>query len=148
LKRKGLETFVKAAKYLPNVNFVLIGKHLDDSVRYLKSIAASNVSFPGFVSDVELLHFYQRAKVYCQLSIYEGLPNALCEAMLCGCVPVGTKYCGIPTAIGDTGFYVAYDDVDSTVEGINKALNSDFEKSEAARLRIKKCSLGIRGKKN
>jgi len=26
----------------------------------------------------------------------------LYEAMLCECVPVGTRYCGIPTAIGDT----------------------------------------------
>ena len=138
LKRKGFETFVKAAKYLPNVNFVLIGKHTDDSVEYLKSIASSNVIFPGFISDTELTNFYQRAKVYCQLSRYEGLPNALCEAMLCGCVPVGTKYCGIPTAIGDTGFYVTYDDVNATVEEVNKALNSGLERSEAARLRIKK----------
>jgi glycosyltransferase involved in cell wall biosynthesis len=137
LKRKGFETFVKSAKYVPNVNFVLIGKHADDSVEYLKSIASPNVSFPGFVSDTELTDFYQKAKVYCQLSRYEGLPNALCEAMLCGCVPVGTRYCGIPTAIGDTGFYVAYGDVASTVEGINKALNSDFKRSKAASLRIK-----------
>jgi len=42
---------------------------------------------------------------------YERLPNALhCEAMLCECVPVGTRYCGIPTAIGDTGLYVPYGD--------------------------------------
>lgn len=138
LKRKGFETFVKAAKYYPNVNFVLIGKHVDDSAEYLKSIASSNITFPGFVSDTELTNFFQKAKVYCQLSRYEGLPNALCEAMLCGCVPVGTKFCGIPTAIGDTGFYVEYADVADTVKGINKALNADFEKSEAARLRIKK----------
>jgi glycosyltransferase involved in cell wall biosynthesis len=138
LKRKGFETFVKAAKRLPSVTFVLIGKHSDDSVRYLKSIASSNVTFPGFVSDTELLRFYQRAKVYCQLSRYEGLPNALCEAMLCGCVPVGTKYCGIPTAIGDTGFYVPYDNVAATVEEIKKALNSNQERKEAARRRIEK----------
>lgn len=138
LKRKGFETFVMAAKYLPSVNFVLVGKHSDDSVQYLKSIASPNVTFPGFVSDPELRRFYQRAKVYCQLSMYEGLPNALCEAMLCGCVPVGTKCCGIPTAIGDTGFYSPYGDVAATVEVIKKALNSDFKRSETARLRIKK----------
>jgi len=137
LKRKGFETFVKAAKYLSNVKFVLIGKLVDNSVRYLKSIASSNVDFPGFVSESELIRFYQRAKVYCQLSRYEGLPNALCEAMLCECIPVGTRYCGIPTAIGDTGFYVPYGDVKATVEAIKKALDSDSKRGDKARKRIK-----------
>ena len=100
IKRKGLETFVEAAKYLPNLKFVVVGPHYDNSIRKLKSIASGNVKFTGFVPDEELIKYYQKAKVYCQLSRYEGLPNALCEAMLCECVPVGTRYCGIPTAIG------------------------------------------------
>jgi len=136
VKRKGFETFVRAAKYLPNMKFVLIGPHLDSSIEYLKSIASSNVEFTGFVSDNELLKWYQRAKVYCQLSRYEGLPNALCEAMLCECVPVGTMYCGIPTAIGDTGFYVPYGDPRATAEAIKEALKSD--KGKEARERIKR----------
>jgi len=135
IKRKGLDTFVKAAKYLPDVEFVLIGKYADDSIEYLKSIASPNVKFTGFVPDEDLIKYYQRAKVYCQLSRYEGLPNALCEAMLCGCVPVGTNYCGIPTAIGDTGFYVPYGNVEATVEAIKEALESN--KGEKARERIK-----------
>ena len=138
LKRKGFETFVKAAKFFPNVKFVLIGKHSDASIDYLKSIASLNVDFPGFVSDRELIRYYQKAKVYCQLSTYEGLPNALCEAMLCECVPLGTRSYGIPTAIGNTGFYVPYGDVETTVEGIRKALSSSLKRGKAARERIKK----------
>jgi glycosyltransferase involved in cell wall biosynthesis len=135
IKRKGLETFVKSAKYLPNAKFVIVGPHLDNSIDKLKSIAEHNIEFPGFISDEELSRYYQRAKVYCQLSRYEGLPNALCEAMLCECVPVGTKNCGIPTAIGDTGFYVPYDDPEATAEAIKKALKSD--KGKEARERVK-----------
>ena len=137
VKRKGFETFVKAARYLPDVKFVLVGKHADKSIDYLKKIASNNVEFPGFVSDDELLKYYQRAKVYCQLSRYEGLPNALCEAMLCGCIPVGTRYCGIPTAIGDTGFYVPYGDEKATAEAIKKALAAPEEMRKKARERIK-----------
>ncbi len=138
LKRKGFETFIKAAKHFSGVKFILIGSHQDDSICYLKSITPSNVDFPGFVSEKELLRFYQRAKVYCQLSRYEGLPNSLCEAMLCECIPVGTRFCGIPTAILDTGFYVPYGDVEATVKAIKKALNCGNEKGKAARERIKK----------
>ena len=58
--------------------------------------------------------------------------------MLCGCIPVGTRYCGIPTAIGDTGFYVPYGDEKSTAEAIRKALSSPEELGEKARERIEK----------
>ena len=135
IKRKGLDTFVRAARYLPDVEFVLIGKYTDDSIEYLKSIAPPNIKFTGFIPDEDLIKYYQRAKVYCQLSRYEGLPNALCEAMLCGCVPVGTNYCGIPTAIGNTGFYVSYGDPKATAEAVEEALESN--KGKEARERIK-----------
>lgn len=135
-KRKGYETFVKAAKYLPNTRFALVGKHVDDSIEQLRSIAPPNVEFTGFVTDEELLNWFQRSKIYCQLSRYEGLPNSLCEAMLCGCIPVGTEYCGIPTAIGDTGFYVAYGDEKATADAIKKALEASKESGKKARSRI------------
>ncbi len=136
VKRKGLETFTKAAINLPNVKFILVGPFVDNSINRLKSIAPPNVEFPGFIPTQELPKWYSRAKVYCQLSRYEGIPNALCEAMLCECVPVGTNYCGIPVAMGDTGFYVPYGDIEATVQAIKKALNSD--KGKQARERIKK----------
>ncbi len=138
VKRKGFETFVRAARYFPDVKFVLVGKHVDESINYLKKIASPNVIFTGFVPDEELLRWYQRAKVYCQLSRYEGLPNALCEAMLCECIPVGTKYNGIPRAIGDTGFYVPYGDVEATVKAIEKALEALEAQGKKARERIMK----------
>ncbi len=132
---KGLDTFVEAAKYLPDVKFILVGPYSDQDMQYLKSLASPNVEFPGFIPNEELPQWYSRAKVYCQLSRYEGLPNALCEAMLCQCVPVGTKVAGIPRAIGNTGFYAPYGDVAATVEAIRKALNCD--KAKEARQRIK-----------
>lgn len=136
IKRKGLETFIKAAEMLPSIKFVIIGPHIDNSIGKLKSIAGHNVEFTGFLSEEELIRYYQKAKVYCQLSRYEGLPNALCEAMLCECVPVGTKNCGILTAIGDTGFYVPYGDEKATAEAIKNAL--DTKKGKEARKRIMK----------
>jgi len=135
IKRKGLRTFIEASRLLPDVKFVIVGSHIDNSIEELKAIAGQNVEFTGFIPDEELLRYYQRSKVYCQLSRYEGLPNALCEAMLCECVPVGTNYCGIPTAIGDTGFYVPYGDPIATANAIKKALKSN--KGKKARERIK-----------
>ncbi len=135
IKRKGIETFVKSANYLPHVRFAVIGGYFDDSIEYLKSIAPQNVEFTGFVSDEELIKWYQKAKVYCQLSLYESFGLSLAEAMSCGCVPVVTNNAALPEVVGDTGFYVPYGDPKATAEAIKKALKSD--KGKEARERIK-----------
>ncbi len=137
VKRKGFVTFVKAAKYIPDATFVLVGKHVDESIKHLKEIAPSNVKFTGFVSDKELLQWYQKAKVYCQISRYEGLPNALCEAMLCECIPVGSFQNGIPRAIANTGFYASWGDIEETIEALKEAIDTPIKKGKEARKRIK-----------
>ena len=134
IKRKGLDVFVKAAGHLKDVKFVLVGSSSDGTIDELRSNAPPNVEFVGSVPHDQLVGYYQRAKVYCQLSVYEGLPNALCEAMLCECVPVGTKVSGIPTAIGDAGFYAPVGDPKGAADAIRQALGSD--KGKAARARI------------
>ncbi len=136
IKRKRYDVFVNAAKYLPNVKFMLIGEYVDDSIEYLKSLASSNIEFTGFVSDEELLRYYQKAKVYCQLSMYESFGVAPAEAMLCGCIPVVTNNAALPEVVGDTGFYAPYGDEKATAEAIKEALKSD--KGKEARERIKK----------
>ena len=134
VKRKGMESFVKSARYLPYMRFVVIGGWLDDSIEYLKSIAPQNVEFTGFVSDDELMEWYQKAKVYCQLSLYESFGMALAESMCCECVPVVINNAALPEVVGDTGFYVPYGDPEATAEVIKEALKSD--KGKEARKRI------------
>jgi len=132
---KGLDVFVESAKFLPEIKFMAIGIH-GVALERLQSIAPPNVEFVNPLPQDELISYYQRAKVYCQLSMREGLPNALCEAMLCECVPVGTNRSGIPTAIGDAGFYVPYGDPKASAEAIKEALQS--EKGKEAQERIKR----------
>jgi len=135
IKRKGLDTFVEAAKYVPEAKFIVIGKRTEESEELIRK-APKNVEFVDFLPQDRLLEYYQRAKVYCQLSIYEGFGNSLGEAMLCECVPVvtKTKFAEFPMIVKDTGFYVPYGDAKATAEAIKKALNSD--KGKEARKRI------------
>jgi len=135
IKKKRLDTFVKASAYLPDIRFILIGKY-DRSIERLKKIASSNVMFTGYISDESLLHYYQKAKVYCQLSTQESFGVALAEAMSCCCVPVVTRTYALPEVVGDTGFYVPYNDPKATAEAVRKALKSD--KGMKARERIRK----------
>jgi len=133
---KGLDTFVRASAYLPNVQFILVGKYDDVSIALLKKMASSNVTFAGYVPHDFMPDFYGKAKVYCQLSAHESFGVALAEAMACGCVPVVTDKYAIPEVVGDTGFYVPYGDPKTIADVIRRALKSN--KGKLARERIKK----------
>lgn len=133
IKLKGVDTFVKSAKFLPHAEFYVIGAH-GNVLKKLKEISPPNVKLMGPIIQKDLIKYYQKAKVICQLSLREGLANVLCEAMLCECIPVGTNVQGITTAIGDTGFYVNYNDIEGTANAIKQALIS--KKGKEARNRV------------
>lgn len=134
IKRKQLDIFLKISACLPDIDFLIIGEFLDNSIEYLKKMAPPNASFTGFVSKDRLIYYYQNAKVYCQLSRYESFGVGLAEAMACGCVPVVTKYGALPEVVGDTGFYIDTDNAYEIAETIKLALASN--KGQKARERI------------
>lgn len=120
---KGIDILAECARRMPDVPFRLIGVS-GDAVKELGDIP-ENLEVLGGIPPEEVVHHYQEAKVYCQLSMREGLPNAVCEAMLCECVAVGSDVQGIRTAIDGHGFLVPYGDVEATCAAIRKALESD-----------------------
>lgn len=63
-----------------------------------------NVVLMKKINQDELINQFQAHEFYAQLSMFEGFPNALCEAMLCGCIPIGSSVSAIPDIIGETGF--------------------------------------------
>ena len=54
LIQKGHLPFVQAARQLPDVRFVFVGKPLDDAIERLRAEAGANVEFTGWLSDEEL----------------------------------------------------------------------------------------------
>jgi glycosyltransferase involved in cell wall biosynthesis len=101
---KGLDRFRDLAIYLPEFEFVIIGA--SDTVKtYFEPVPINLILLPPR-RFVRLIQYYQSASFYAQLSRSEGLPNALCEAMLCGCIPVGTNVGDIQITIGDAGMTI------------------------------------------
>ena len=135
LKRKGMETFVRAAALVPDVPFILVGAHADAAADELRQIATPNVSIPGRLSDESLSGLLGRAKVYVQTSYTEGFGLAVAEAMAAGCVPVVTRSGALPEVVGHAGFYVRFGDPQSTAGAIRDALASS--QGAAARQRIR-----------
>jgi glycosyltransferase involved in cell wall biosynthesis len=111
VRLKGIDFFVDVARSMPKYKFIIIGLG-DNALKYLKDIP-KNIEILNRMEQNELICFYQKAKVYAQFSMREGLPNAVCEAMLCECIPVGFNNGGIPIAIGDCGFILKERNVDT-----------------------------------
>jgi glycosyltransferase involved in cell wall biosynthesis len=125
IKIKGLKAFVETAKLLPDIKFIIIGKHDKKIASKWRNEAPDNLEIIDFLRTDELLKYYQRAKIYAQLSYQESFGCAMAEAMLCECVPVVTRRGALPEVVGDSGFYVKYDDVQGIKRTILKAVNSN-----------------------
>jgi glycosyltransferase involved in cell wall biosynthesis len=132
---KGFDLFLDLAVIMRDVKFVIVGLR-GKMNQYAIEKKSDNVEIYSFMPGDELIDYFQRAKVFCQFSLSEGLPNTLCEAMLCECIPVGSKVNGIPKAIGDCGFILESNDLRKAKELVTKALNSPVDMGRKARNRI------------
>jgi glycosyltransferase involved in cell wall biosynthesis len=121
LEAKGVPLLLEAALTLPDVPFVLVGIH-DRLIDGVRARAPGNVDVRSKLSREELRALYRKARVYCQASRIEGLPNAVCEAMLCGCVPVATDVGGMRSAVDGAGLLVPYGDPVRLAGAIMKAM--------------------------
>jgi len=133
-QRKGIDLILKTAPLFPQCNFTILCKN-----DYLEeSELPNNVKLLQAVPYEKLPEILSAHSFYLQVSIAEGLPNALCEAMLCGCIPIGSNAFAIPYIIENTGFIVKKRTVEALAQQIKLALesNNKIELSKAARKRI------------
>lgn len=136
LRRKGLQAFVQAAAFLPDVQFVLVGPWADASIEQLRAIATPNVTFTGWVTDAELLEYYRKAAVYVQASLHEGFGMSVAEAMLAGCIPMVTRVGSLPEVVGDCGLFCDTPEPASIARTIYAAITGHFDLRAQARDRI------------
>jgi len=138
---KGLDRFRELAEKLPDYSFYLVGAN--ENARHLFEPVPANLTLLPPMNQAGLKDYYTKASFYAQFSRSEGLPNALCEGMLYGCIPLGTKVGGIPAAIGNLGLLMDEWDVKTAAEYVKN--NQNKANREAFSLRIKeKFDLGFR----
>lgn len=133
IKRKGIDMIFDVADDFPNCTFIIIG--LDKIRSPFKE--KSNVELHSFIPNHELINYFSSSEFYLQLSLMEGFPNALCEAMLCECIPIVSDVAAMPKIVGDAGFVLKKRDVNELKTLIKDALNSDkATMAQKARKRI------------
>lgn len=133
---KGVDLLLEVAQRLPGARFEVIG--LADPRSYTGH--PPNVTFTGRLGPEALRDRYRRAGHYVQWSLSEGMPNALCEAMLCGCIPLVSDIASMPAIVGDGGLVLTRRDAEMAAALCRSALSmKSVERGErrmAARARI------------
>ncbi|MFH1937820.1 MAG: glycosyltransferase family 4 protein, partial [Bacteroidota bacterium] len=128
---KGFDLFIQLAERNQAISFTLIGipaRYIHWVEGQYKVSRIPNLTIiQSFCPDEVLFKSYNQAKVFVQASITEGMPNTLNEAMLCGCIPVGSDVNGIPDAIGTTGVIVKHRNIDELEQAIYVALTMKTE---------------------
>jgi len=134
-KLKGIDLFIETARLLKDTKFIIIGVSADIN-KMIQKDKPNNVIVHEYINNKLLVDYIAKSKVYCQFSLSEGLPNALCEAMLCECIPVGSNVNGIPDGIGNSGYILKERDASKAASLIEKALNEDNSLGKQARQHI------------
>jgi glycosyltransferase involved in cell wall biosynthesis len=134
-RMKGMEKFIAMAEKFPDYQFVAVG-FSEEYVNKLTIELPQNFKPAPKANTDQLKEYYSRAKVFCLFSLSEGMPNTLCEAMLCECIPVGTDVTSISGIIGTTGFVVKNNQVTDYEKAVSKATESDLNLGKLARNRI------------
>lgn len=130
---KGIDLITEVAASFPDCEFIILG--VPDEKLISKKSSNLNVHPP--VKNADLVNIYSECEFYMQLSVAEGFPNSLCEAMLCECIPLGSNVFSIPEIIGDSGFVLQHRNVEELKTVIQQALSADKNSlRKKARLRI------------
>ncbi|HFB61364.1 MAG TPA: glycosyltransferase, partial [Bacteroidetes bacterium] len=121
---------------MPQTRFIYIG--LDKKKVSFDFAGIPNLTVIEKVPQEQLKKYFCESKVFAQFSISEGLPNTLCEAMLCECVATGSNVNGIPRVIRNKEYILEKKDVKKATEILERALNAEEKTGKKNREYIEK----------
>ena len=129
--QKGYEYVIPAAEKVlaghPDTHFLFVGDGpmYDELTAGLRAKnIAGNFHFAGLVPPAEVASYIAQADTLWHLSLHEGLPRAVVQALAVGIPAVGFALDGTPEVIidGETGFLTAAEDVDAVAAATEKLL--------------------------
>ena len=136
-----IRAFKKVTEEFKDINLILIGKsfqgNIPESINLKKEINKlglnNRVRMPGFVSQEDLVFYYNLASLYIQPSIYEGFGLPVLEAMSCGTPVVCGKNSSFPEIGGNAAIFTNVQNPDQFAQTIIKSLTLSPAKKDQLR---------------
>lgn len=149
--RKNLDGLIRAYSLMPeniknSYQLVVVCKLSENGMKNLKAVAKShnvgnNVIFTNFVSDEELLKFYNLASLMAFPSKYEGFGLPIVEAWACGTPVLTADNSSLKEIGGDAVVLVNADSDRSIADGMAQMLSDEKILSEYAGKGVKRLEL-------
>ena len=135
-----LEAFAMVMKKYPDYQLLIYGEgnYRDELENYAKTLKIeNNVQMPGSVTD--LYDRIKKASVFVLSSNYEGMPNALIEAMCLGLPVISTKVSGATDLIqhGEYGLLVEVGNVKELEDAMETMLSEEERRLQMAKKAVK-----------
>lgn len=141
---KGIDMILQLAAKHPECTFTIAGVPRTD---FFGSIS-ENVCLLPPVKNESLVELFNTQEYYMQLSMAEGFPNALCEAMLCGCTPIVSSVFSMPEIVGDNGYILTHRDTLELDRLMENVLRNGPKNPSAVRSQIsERYSIQVRAEK-
>lgn len=126
-----VDAFALVLREAPDVRLILAGEPLEggpllERQARLLGIETS-IEFRGKIAKEEKISLMQHCGAYYQCSQHEGFGLAIAEAMACGAPLVVNRKTAIPEVVGDCGYYVRNESVESIAATLLHALNHPEE---------------------
>ena len=118
------ELLLDIAARLPQRQFVMIGGPRPGTEAFYERMRARaatlpNVEFKGFLPLAQVEPWFDRARVFVNTSLYEGMPNTFLQAWARGVPTIATVDVGAPSA------YTMFDDPQAAAEEIQRLFADD-----------------------
>ncbi len=124
-----IEAFAQISERYPDWKLVIYGEgperdSLESLVSNLRSQVSSRISLPGRCETV--IEEVAKSKVFCLSSDYEGMSNAMIEALCVGTPVISTRVSGTDELIrnGENGLLVDIGDTDGLAQAFEKLLSN------------------------
>ncbi len=112
-----------------NVKLVLVGAMRQPeeviALSQKNALYKDDIIYTGYVTDHELLQWYDHATVFAYPSFYEGFGLPILEAMARGKAVVSSLTTSMPEVGGDAAEYCDPKEIDSIVSSLEKVLQND-----------------------
>lgn len=115
---KGIDLFIELANNYPTCTFAILG----GEGLQLNSKPENLTLLPNQKNEL-LPELYSQFEYYVQLSVSEGFPNALTEAIFCGCRPIVSGVGGMPEIVMDKSMILGKKILNDLFSIVDKAIS-------------------------